>query len=217
MKLSAHVTRLAAVLAALALALGAAACGDSDDESGGDGTSASTPATSTTGDQTTPSNRTTPDDQASAGGTDGGDGGDGNGDDGSPSGGDAPPASDGGSEEEQVAAVVEGMYRDFANADAAGVCAVMSDAVQKQIAENAAVEAVEQRTCTASLANFLGAAKRSGALAQARGAKVGKVEVDGDTATAVISLAGRSGKIRLVKENGEWHFGAAPLGGQTGS
>lgn len=215
MKLSAHVTRLLAVLAALTLALGAAACGDSDDGDGGEGASASTPTTSTTGDQTTPTDRTAPDDQASTGGTDDGDGGDG--DDGSTSGSDTPPAGDDGSEEEQVAAVVEGMYRDFANADAAGVCSVMSEAVQKQIAENAAIEAVEKRTCTASLANFLSAAKRSGALAQARDTKVGKVKVDGDNATAVISLAGRSGKIRLVKENGEWHFGAAPLGGQTGS
>jgi hypothetical protein len=214
MKLSAHLARLLAVTVALILALGVAACGDSEDGDGGDGPSASATATSTTGDRTTPENRTAPDDQDETGSTDDGVGDDA---DGAEPSDDAPATDDGPSDEARVAAVVEGMYRDFANADAAGVCSVMSETVQKQIAENAAIEAVEKRTCTASLGNFLSAAKRSGALAQARGAKVGEVKVDGDTATAVISLGGRSGKIKLVKENGEWHFGAAPLGGQTGS
>ncbi|HEX2160665.1 MAG TPA: hypothetical protein VHF88_02480 [Thermoleophilaceae bacterium] len=119
-------------------------------------------------------------------------------------------------EARRVDAVVTGMYDDMTDGDAAGVCAAMSKVVRRQIAQNVvggSTQTPEDRTCEESFSKFLDAASGSGLLEQTLDADVVDVDVDGRQATATVSLSGKAGEVRLVKEEGEWRFGASPLGG----
>jgi hypothetical protein len=115
-----------------------------------------------------------------------------------------------GLDEDRVTAVVKGMYRDLAAADAAGVCSVMSGSARAQIAQNVpggSTEPAAARTCEKSLAIFLKAAADSGTLQRTSEATVVNVTVHGTAARAMVSFGAASGAIRLVKENGDWRVG----------
>lgn len=105
------------------------------------------------------------------------------------------------------------MYRDFAEGDAAGVCRAMSKAVRREIAANVLDERpAPATTCEASMTKFVEAASASGIRENSLGVTVASVDVKGSNATATISLNGRSGGVRLIREQGQWRFGDTPLG-----
>jgi hypothetical protein len=117
------------------------------------------------------------------------------------------------SEEQVVAKVVAGMYADFVASDSAGVCAAMSDDVQEQIAQQVpggSTVAPANRTCESSLSQFFDVAAKTGLLDRSRKAQVRRVSVRGRSATAAVTFGGRSGKVKLVKEGGQWRFGSVP-------
>lgn len=121
-------------------------------------------------------------------------------------------------EKRRVADVVEGMYADMAASDAAGVCGAMSNGAREQIAQQVpggSTEAPADRTCEASMAAFLGVAAQSGVVARTAGAKVTRVSIRGRNAVARVDFKGTSGKIDLRKEDGDWRFGAGPVGPRT--
>jgi hypothetical protein len=115
-----------------------------------------------------------------------------------------------GSEEKVVQQVAEGMYRDLANGDAAGVCSAMLMKAREQIAQNVlggSTVPPEERTCEDSLSKFLDAASQSGVLQQTLKADVEGVDIDGGIAQVQVSFGADAGEIKLVKEDGEWRFG----------
>lgn len=200
---------LAALTVALALAGSAVACGDSDDDGGGGGTQpvatdeqGQPPATD---DGQDPAPQALDEDGAegpNAGTHDGGD----EADDGSPDGADA--------EADEVATTVAGMYRSFSEGDAEGVCAVMSQEAREQIAQNVlggSTDAPEERTCETSLSKFLDVAAASGILERTLSARVDDVSIEGEIATATVTFGAASGKVRLLREDGEWRFGVSAL------
>jgi ketosteroid isomerase-like protein len=215
MNMPSHLLRLlSAVAVVVLLASGVTACGDSDDGSGDGTPAASTPDTSDRSADTPPSedgDGASEEGASPSGGTN-----DGAAADPSSAGEQAPDdvagAGDETDEGDRVRAVVTGMYSDFAAGDAAGVCSVMTDSAQEQIARSTVDS--KSASCKAGLGNFLAAAQRSGALKQAEAVRVGSVDVKGDTATATITLSGRTGTIQLIKENGSWRFGSTPVGAQ---
>jgi hypothetical protein len=197
------------VAVAMLSVAGLIACGDSDDESAMTGTT-STAAERQDGSNTGDERATPSEDDGGSSEDEGGgatpDGGAGNG---QPS-GDANTSAD---EEEQVADTVRGMYRALASSDAKAVCAGMSEQAREQIAEQppgGGSPAPGEGSCVDSLGRFLGAAAASGVLEQTLKATVTGVEITGPRAVATVSFGGRSGKIRLVKEDGEWRLGAPP-------
>lgn len=113
---------------------------------------------------------------------------------------------------DRIAQAVEAMYQDFADGDAAAVCAVMSRAVRREIAQSAADRGGNApASCAGRLSEFMSAAAGTGIRERLLGATVKAVEVDGRAATVTVSLGGRSGEVRLLRERGGWRFGAAPL------
>ena len=124
-----------------------------------------------------------------------------------------PPAGANGDERE-IGRVVTGMYRDFADGDAAAVCAAMSEAVRREIAGDAlggSSSTSGAGTCETSLSMFLDAAAASGIRERSLNATVKTVTIDGNRAVALISIGGGAGKVRLVNEQGKWRFGDTPL------
>jgi hypothetical protein len=129
---------------------------------------------------------------------------------------DGPSPNDPDTEKQRVAQVVSGMYEDLVQGDAAGVCAAMSTSVREEIAQNVpggSTEAPENRTCEGSFSKFLGAAAGSGLVQRTLDTEVKEVRIDGRRATATVSISGRTGRVQLAKEDGQWRFGSAPLGG----
>jgi hypothetical protein len=124
----------------------------------------------------------------------------------------AAPADD----KQRVAAVVEGMYRDLAAGDAAGVCAAMSDAARAQIARQAPGGAGEhegERSCEASMTKFMDVAEQSGVLERTAGAQARRVAIDGAVATVTVSVGGTLGKIRLQRVGDDWRLGVGAVAG----
>jgi len=148
--------RLAALVAVMALALGATACGSSDDDGGG---------------------------------------------------------SEGSSEVAQARATVDRLYSSMRASDAEGVCSTLTEPAQKQVAEGA-IGAGEGSTCADAFQQFLDAAEKQGGLDLTLKAKVKNIEINGDKAVASVSFGtARSGKIPLIKQDGEWKLdqaGATP-------
>lgn len=198
-------TLLTAALAAMAMALGVA-CGDSDDDdppASASSTKAESPreagkdSVSGGGDATDDKSR-----DPATGRRDSG------------AGDPRTPPSNADGDKRQVAEVVRGMYRSFAAGDAAAVCAAMSKDARGQIARQppgpGTTSSAAGGSCAGSLSKFLDAAAQSGILERTLMASVGDVTVNGRNATALVSLSGREGPVHLVKESGEWRFGAPP-------
>jgi hypothetical protein len=222
---------LATATVALALAGGAAACGDSGDEADDaaqrtDATEASPSAGSTDAGGRRPDEPGDEPRDGAGAGDDGSGPGDGGGASSGPSadGGDDSGAGDsdddgssagGGGLESQVADTVTGMYRDIAEGDAAGVCAVMTRAAREQIAQSVpggSTDAPAERTCEKSMGRFLDAAAASGLPERTLATTVEDVQVVGRRATVTVTAAGRSGKVKLLREDGDWRFGAEAVG-----
>lgn len=215
------ISRVAVLLAVAVLASAAIACGD-DGDSPSEAAETTGKSRSDTGNAPAAARRERTEDEsrngrATADSSDGPAPGTSTESDGSaPAGGGDLDSSDPSSEEEAVASVVSGMYADIARGDAAGVCAVMTKSVRAEIAQNVLGGSTEprgNRTCEESFSKFLDAAAGSGVLEQTLNADVEGVRVDGTEATATVSISGRTGEVNLVKEDGEWRFGAAPVGG----
>ncbi|HYI98831.1 MAG TPA: hypothetical protein VEX36_04010 [Thermoleophilaceae bacterium] len=121
--------------------------------------------------------------------------------------------ADGASEKERISATVRGMYDDFAAGNAKGVCAALSVDARRSVAINViggSTEPAERRTCEESLAKFVDAAAGSGLLERTGAIDVGGITISDGLATVVVSTGDRSGKVGLVKENGDWRLDAAP-------
>jgi len=119
------------------------------------------------------------------------------------------------SQESTITETVEGMYRDLAGSDAAGVCSVMTEAARAQIAAQVpggSADAPAARSCEKSLSSFLNAAAQSGVLERTLGATVRDVQIDGLVATVTVAFGGSAGKIKLRREGGEWRFGVGAIG-----
>ena len=205
--------RLAVLGALIALVPGIVACGGSDDDGdtvvqrpdSAERQPGGSPTVTDDGPQGTESSRDDKRSEAEKGPR--GDGG----------GSNAKPAEDrpaaGSDDTDRVAVVVTEMYDDMARADAAGVCAAMSRAVRRQTAQQVlggSATPSGERTCEASLTRFLDAAAGSETLQDVPRATVQDVSIRGDRATATVSFGKRSGKVGLVREEGDWRFDAAP-------
>jgi hypothetical protein len=122
----------------------------------------------------------------------------------------APPPTD----REAVSRVVTHMYASFAAGDADGVCSTMSKAAREEIAQTVpggSTQAPGDRTCEASFSKFLDAAAATGIQQRTGQAEVIDVSVKGNHAVAMVSLGGATGRMSLVKEQGDWRFDGSPL------
>jgi hypothetical protein len=118
-----------------------------------------------------------------------------------------------GGERQRIRAVVRGMYADFAAGDAKGVCAAMSVDARRSVALNViggSTEAPNERTCEESFAKFVDAAAGSGVLESVQTIEIGDIAVDTEMATVTVGIGDKSGKVQLIKEQGDWRFDAAP-------
>jgi hypothetical protein len=206
---------LLAALAAIALATGATACGDS-----GDGDAAETSATA-------PARDGGGDGKETAGGSDAGSAG-------------GPALSGGTAQAKSGAAAVEDVYAGFGDAiedgvaaadvpasntlDAAAgnesltkVCDLMSEQAKRQTVEYAkrsAGLADVEWTCEKATGLLLRRAGQAGGLKRSLRAEVVGVNVDGERATASVRFGkGATTSIPLVKEDGRWKLGTSPSGG----
>jgi hypothetical protein len=227
----------AVVAAALATAAGGlVACGGSDDEDPGPAKSAQAPATSTA-DEAVPGDGSSKresaaegqgddaaGDGAANGGASSGDGSSGAGaaGDGDRDGGGSARGEDGaagtGGGAASIERVVTGMYADLAAGDAAGVCSALSRSAQAQIAQQVpggSTVPPEDRTCAQSLDKFLEVASGSGILERLGGTTVSEVDIEGDTATATVVIAGTPGDVALLRERGRWVLGSPPSIGKS--
>jgi hypothetical protein len=204
-------SRLASCTAIATLAFGIAACGDSDDPVGDAAQRSTTPGTTGTtaadapraerDEETAPPKSAEASDRphTTSGGTN------------AP--GEPPRGED---DPQRITQVVKGMYADFAKGDAAGVCEAMSSSTRDQIAKqvfDGSARPVPARTCEESFSKFLTAAAGSGVLERILNVSVGAVSVNGRNATAVVSISGQTGKVRLVQEDGQWRFATSPTAG----
>jgi hypothetical protein len=193
------------------LALGVMACGDSDDDAAEP--SASTPTTAeeqrdqgspaeADAEKTAPADEGAPKPAPSE-------------KEAAPSGGSDAPESSGADETTLVASAVTNMYAAFAEGDARGVCGVMSSSARQEAATGTPAPdgAGKPTTCVGALSTFFAAAAETGALNDTIRATVDDVAIDGGTAIATVTINGRKGEVRLVKESGEWRFGKLPSGG----
>jgi ketosteroid isomerase-like protein len=149
---------------------------------------------------------------------DSGSGDSGSGDDGGGAEARQPAGGGRGSERQRISAVVRAMYDDFAAGDANGVCAAMSVDARESVALNViggSTEAPGHRTCAESFAKFVDAAAGSGVLESVEEIEVGDIAIDRELATVTVGIGDRSGKVQLIKEQGDWRFDAAP--GSSGS
>lgn len=58
------------------------------------------------------------------------------------------------------------------------------------------------------MSKFLSSARRSGVTERTSGARVTGVVISGDKAKVKVAFREASGVIQLLKENGDWRFGA---------
>jgi hypothetical protein len=110
-------------------------------------------------------------------------------------------ACGGSGDEGAVKDTVNDLYAGFAEKDAGKVCDTLSREQRDAVARGGAARA-SGRSC----AQVMGAALSyvGDALEDADEAKVTKVEVDGDRATATVEFKGRSSELGLAKEEGGW-------------
>lgn len=112
------------------------------------------------------------------------------------------------SDEERVRQVVEGLYDDLGDYDAEAVCERMTPQAQRQIARGAVgVKPKDGTTCADSFGRFLDLAKKNGGLKRTLTAKVGKVDVNGESALVTVAFGRQKGKIPLRRIDGEWKMG----------
>lgn len=180
---------LLSLLAVGALALGAAACGGSDDEGDGGGGSNGADAADT----------------ADAGGEGSGDGGDGAAD------GDGD--GDGNLNKAGAKATVEALYAAMREMDAEGVCDQLNQAAQDQIAKGG-LAGEKTGSCVEGFESFFDQAREAGGMEAPFEAEVRKVAIKGKRATVTVNFGPeRNGDIPLVEVDGEWKLeavGAAP-------
>jgi len=155
-------SRLIACGAALALALGASACGGSDDESNGGSENASTAPTTTDGKPQT--------------------------------------------ETQLARATIDRLYKGHRDSDPSAVCAELSAPAQEQIIQGEL--GGEDVSCEESFEKFFEGSEGSEQKRTTLTAKVGKVRVNGKRAVASVEFRTGSGKIPLVKVDGEWKLDA---------
>jgi hypothetical protein len=111
-----------------------------------------------------------------------------------------------GGQEGEVRATIASLYEAMGDGDAQGVCDRLTEAAQRQIAGGSGSKA----RCVKGFQRFLDNAEKAGGLDLTLKAKVEKVKVKGDSATATVSFGEQTrGDIPLVKQDGEWKLEAA--------
>ena len=114
------------------------------------------------------------------------------------------------SDRREVKKVVEGFYGALANKDAGKTCAAFSEKGKKEISQTASQQG-KKRSCSQVFTLIF--VTGTDLLKQAKDVKVTDVKLDGDQATAIVSLQGRKSKVGLVKENGDWKLSGLDLAG----
>lgn len=198
-------------LSALAVAIGAAACGGDDD--GSDRSGSARPALEESR-------------EATAGGEDRGE----------PTGGGRADRSDGASAEDRVSLagdkkearkasnVADGVYRAMSAMERTGgdklvaggggaICGLMSGPARRQTIQYARRSSglKEKWTCPKAVGLLVGRSQRLGGFGKTLKAEVVGVNAEGDRATATIRFGkGPLTTVPLVRENGKWKLGTAP-------
>jgi stage V sporulation protein SpoVS len=106
-------------------------------------------------------------------------------------------------EEAAVRSTVKDLYGAFADKDADGVCGVLTRRQREAVAKGAG--ATTSGSCEQVMGvalNFVGGK----GLEDADQAKVTKVSIDGEKATATVDFKGKPGELGLAKEGGEWRI-----------
>ena len=101
----------------------------------------------------------------------------------------------GSGEEGEVESAVKGLYDSLAERDPAGVCESLTTARRRELSGGG-------RTCPATIRVAMGLIGPR--LRRVGDAEVEKVEIDGARATATVHSGGRSGRLGLAKEAGDW-------------
>lgn len=117
------------------------------------------------------------------------------------------------SDRADVRKTVEGFYGALADKDAKKACAAISEKGKQEISDTASRQGKKQ-SCSQIFSLILAFGGNS--LSQAKDVKVTDVKLDGDQASATISLSKRKSQIGLVKENGDWKLSGLDLGAGSG-
>jgi len=111
-------------------------------------------------------------------------------------------ACGGSSDEDQVRGTVDDLYGAFADKDPGQICDQLARDQREAVAKGGGAHG--PATCEEVMGVALNCVGRGKGLEDADSATVTKVELDGDEATATVELQGRSSRLGLRKEGGEW-------------
>jgi hypothetical protein len=117
------------------------------------------------------------------------------------------------SDRADVRKTVEGFYGALADKDAKKACDAISEKGKEEISETASRQGKKQ-SCSQIFSLILAFGENS--LSQAKEVEVTDVKLDGDQASATISLSKRKSQIGLVKEDGDWKLSGLDLGATGG-
>jgi hypothetical protein len=116
----------------------------------------------------------------------------------------------GGDDESAVRDATSSFYGALADKDGSKLCELLSESQRKAVAKGGGTTNGSCEQVMGLALNFAG----SDDLKQADQAKITKVQVDGDRATATVELKGKAGTLGLVREDGDWRISSfkAPSG-----
>jgi hypothetical protein len=105
-------------------------------------------------------------------------------------------------EEEAVRGAVDRLYSALAEKDAGGVCEALARKQREVVARGGGTK--PRASCEQVMGVALNFVGRGKGLEDADQAQVSDVEVDGDRAVATVEFKGRSARLELRKEDGDW-------------
>jgi hypothetical protein len=109
--------------------------------------------------------------------------------------------SDGEEDEEAVRGAVDGLYAALAEKDANGVCEALAREQREVVAKGGGTKRASCEQVMGVAMNYVGHGK---GLEDADEAQVTDVELDGGRAVATVEFKGRSARVELRKEAGDW-------------
>ena len=106
----------------------------------------------------------------------------------------------GSGDEDKVRDVVNGLYAGFAERDSDRICNSLTREQRRTVMEGAGGKKAQSCEQVMSIAlSFVG-----DSLKRAKDAEVTGVEVNADKASATVEYRGKTGRLGLAKEDGEW-------------
>ncbi len=110
------------------------------------------------------------------------------------------------SEAEQARATIDRLYQAHRDSDPEAVCAELSIPAQKQVLQGEL--GGKDISCEESFEKFFEASKGTSQEKATATAKVGKVKINGNHATATVKFPAGTGQVPLVKTDDQWKLDA---------